>query len=63
MPKPNFFEKNCTLKTCSQSKSYMPNANPTPTQPQIIIQKNVIFIIQKPSIYISKLTTNPNNKK
>jgi len=41
---------------------YMPNANPTPTQPQIIIHKNVIFIIKKPSIYISKLTTNPNNK-
>jgi hypothetical protein len=53
MPKPIFLEKNCTLTTWSKSKSYMHNANPTPTQPQIIIQKFVIVIIQNPIFFFT----------
>jgi hypothetical protein len=40
----------------------MTNANPTPTQPQIIIQKNVIVINQNPILFFPNQQLSPITK-
>jgi hypothetical protein len=51
MPKPKLSWKFCIFETWSKSNNYMPNATAAP--PPKLLFKNLILIIQNPSLFSS----------